>query len=149
MKRILVVATAIFAAGALLIALPAIAQDSDRGTQRSEQRAHRWADHRADFAARLGAELGIDADRVEQALATVRSQLRAEHQDRRLEHLAKRLDQAVADDRLTREQADAILEAAGNGVFPEHRGSPQRRHGTRNSGFDRADRWQAPDDLNR
>ncbi len=76
----------------------------------------------AELASRLADELGLEQDEVSTALDTVLEQLRSEHQAERQAQLSERLDQAVESGRLTREQADAILEAAEQGGLPGSRG---------------------------
>ncbi|MEO3746073.1 hypothetical protein [Plantactinospora sp. B5E13] len=96
----------------------------------------RWADRRAELAKELATELGVPQDKVEAALAKLRQQHQADHKgDRkpgdkggwkrdgksaadREAWLKSRLDKAVTDGKLTREQADAILAAVKAGVLP-------------------------------
>jgi hypothetical protein len=101
-------------------AVPALAQDDDAATTTPSpsSRAEERAAHEADFAERLAAVLGLETKRVQDALATVREELLAEAKAGRLAGLKERLDQAVEDKKLTREEADAILEAAEKGVLP-------------------------------
>jgi len=120
----------VLAAGATI---PAIAQDtpSDEATARSEEqttREERRAERERAFAEALADELGLDADTVEEAIATVKDELRAEHEAARLDQLRTRLDEAVAAGELTQEQADAIHAAAESGVFPG-RGGRRGHHG--------------------
>ena len=61
------------------------------------------AEHREEFHAALAEELGVTAEEVEQAFQAV---------------FEKRLDEAVADGHMTREQADEILEAKESGMPP-------------------------------
>ena len=61
-----------------------------------------------ELAERLAAELGLDTGAVQDALDAVRADL-----------LAERLDEAVADGRLSREQADRIEAAAADGTLDE------------------------------
>lgn len=70
---------------------------------------------REELATRLAEELGLEPAEVSAALETVEEELRAEHETERLERLSTRLDEAVEAGRLTRDQADAILEAARQG----------------------------------
>ncbi|MFY1687028.1 hypothetical protein [Plantactinospora sp. WMMB782] len=102
-----------------------------------------WAEQRGKLAEQLAEELGVPQEKVEAALAKLREQHRADWKARaeqrgdrsdarskadREAMLKERLDKAVADGKLTREQADAILAAAEAGVFPAwgggHRGGP-------------------------
>ncbi|MDG4788952.1 hypothetical protein O7626_23990 [Micromonospora sp. WMMD1102] len=102
-----------------------------------------WAEQRGKLAGQLAEELGVPQEKVEAALAKIREQHRADWKGRaeqrgdrpdarskvdREAMLKERLDKAVADGKLTREQADAILAAAEAGVFPAwgggHRGGP-------------------------
>ena len=95
----------------------ASASASDR-EQKQADRDQQQADRRDKLAEGLAAELGVSKDRVLAALEKVEAQLRA---DARTEHLAglkERLDAAVTEGKITREQADAILKAAEEGVLP-------------------------------
>lgn len=121
----------VLAAGATL---PAIAQDSptdstteDTGSE-ERTREERHAERQRAFSEALAAELGIDVDTVEDALATVKEQMRAEREADRLARLQERLDAAVEGGELTQEQSDAIAAAAESGVFPG-RGGPRGGHG--------------------
>ncbi|AVT39515.1 hypothetical protein [Plantactinospora sp. BB1] len=100
----------------------------------------RLAEQRGRLAEQLAEELGVPQERVEAALAKIKEQHRAEWKDRaeqrgkgrpdarskadRQAMLKERLDQAVSDGKLTREQADAIIAAAESGVFPAWGGGP-------------------------
>jgi hypothetical protein len=124
---------ALGAAGVLALGagVPALAASSDATPSPSatadgqlrEDVEERRAAAEQDFAQRLADELGVDADEVAAALEKVRGEMQAERQAEHLTALEDRLDQAVEDGSLTRAQADAILEAAENGVFPG-RGGP-------------------------
>ena len=83
---------------------------ADRGAARAAQENAR--------AEALAKELGIDAAKVKAALEKVDAQMAAEAKAKRLTALKTRLDAAVAEGKLTREQADAILKAAEAGVLP-------------------------------
>jgi len=61
------------------------------------------AERRDEFHADLAEELGVTAEEVEQAFQAV---------------FEKRLDEAVADGHMTREQADEILKAKESGIPP-------------------------------
>lgn len=118
-------ALAATAAGGVLASgavIPATAQDpapTEQATEDAAPSPDRPRHQRLErFAAALAEELGIERDRVEQALRTVREELRQQARQRRLDVLEERLDRAVEDGDLTREQADAILEAAEEGVLP-------------------------------
>ncbi|MFY1672397.1 hypothetical protein ACN27G_20915 [Plantactinospora sp. WMMB334] len=94
----------------------------------------RWAEQRGKLAEQLAEELGVPQEKVEAALAKIGEQHRAEWKDRigqrgegrpgpqskadREAVLKERLDKAVADGKLTQEQADAIRAAVEAGVFP-------------------------------
>lgn len=121
----------VLAAGAVI---PAVAQD-DTSTERSQggSTEDRVPGARAGaFAAALAEELGIEQERVEEALANIREERRAEVRERRLSALEERLAEAVENGDLTQEQADAILEAAEDGVLP----LGPRRHGPRSHHLD-------------
>ncbi|SCE99559.1 hypothetical protein GA0070607_4137 [Micromonospora coriariae] len=100
------------------------ADNSDTGSGTAK------ADRRGEFAEALAKELGVPTDKVAAALEKVREQQRADRRERpstedRQAALKERLDQAVKDGKLTREQADAITKAVEAGVFPGpggHRG---------------------------
>lgn len=134
MKKQAIGLAAAGAVGAVVLAagVPALAatDDSTATPSPSAPSAQEWQEMRAeaqrDMAERLAEELGVDVDKVEAALEKVRSEMQAEHQAERLAELETRLDEAVASGDLTQAQADAILEAAENGVFP---GGPGGRHG--------------------
>lgn len=124
---------ALGAAGVLALGagVPALAASSDStpspsatvDDQLREDFEERRAAAEKDFAQRLADELGVGADKVASALEKVRGEMQAERQAEHLSSIEDRLDQAVEDGNLTRAQADAILEAAKNGVFPG-RGGP-------------------------
>jgi imidazolonepropionase-like amidohydrolase len=96
----------------------------DRSTTREDRREAR----QDELARLLAAELGISQDKVSAALDAVREKLRTQARADAQERLADRLDAAVAEGTLTRAQADAILEAAENGVLPRF-GHHGRGHG--------------------
>lgn len=122
-------ATAITTVLAVGVAVPALAQDAgaetgDTATEnRFEDRAERFAEKQEAFAAALAAELGLDTATVEAALESVAEQMATERQAERQAAIEERLDAAVEDGSLTREQADALREAAEEGVLGfGHRG---------------------------
>lgn len=125
-------------------AVPALARDatqtpteSSAATEgsTSEPTTHdeRMADHRAAFAEALAAELDLPVDQVTDAVTAVDEQLRAERDAQRRAALQQRLDDAVANDDLTQEQADAMAAAAEAGVLggPDGHGHD---HGPRGKG---------------
>lgn len=123
----------VLAAGATLSALsPALAQNaSESPSAETEQipgetRKERRAEREAAFATALAAELDLPAERVQAAMQKVHEQMRAGAKQRHLAALKQRLDAAVEDGTLTREQADAIYAAAESGALPHHGGG---RHG--------------------
>lgn len=116
-------------------AAPAEKPDRQDWQQRREERKDALAEA-------LAAELGVDKEKVAAALEKVHGQLRSEAKTRhdgwgrgdrdqkagdqktadqraadRKAKLKERLDKAVADGKLTREQADAIVAAAEAGVL--------------------------------
>lgn len=126
----------VLVAGAVI---PATAQDEPL-TPQEESRDVRGA-HADAFAAALAEELGIDRARVDEALRNVRADLREQIRERRLNGLEERLSRAVEDGDLTQEQADAILEAAEDGVLPmgRHDHGPRGRHFHRPGADDQLD----------
>jgi multidrug efflux pump subunit AcrA (membrane-fusion protein) len=80
-------------------------------------------DHRQEFAEALAKELGVPVEKVTAALDKVRGQHRPEGRPGRGDdadrqaRLKERLDQAVADGKLTRAEADAVLKAVESGVL--------------------------------
>ena len=68
-------------------------------------------------------ELGIDKAKVAEALAKVEDQMHSDMKAERQAALSERLAEAVAEGKLTQEQADAILKASEAGVLP---GGPGR-----------------------
>jgi hypothetical protein len=107
---------------------PSPSASSDSGTTAQGQ------DRRDKLAEELATELGVPQDKVEAALAKIKQQRQAEHkgQDKpdgqskadREAWLKTRLDKAVSDGKLTREQADAIISAFQAGVLPAWGGGP-------------------------
>jgi len=85
---------------------PGAARDAERAKQQDA------------LADALAKELGIDKAKVAAALDKVQTQRQDQAKAARLADLKTRLDQAVTDKKLTREQADAILKAAESGVLP-------------------------------
>lgn len=137
-RRLLVLAAAAVVVAAF--AVPALAQNDaatatpdDAATADDAPHDGRFAEARTAFAEALADELDLPVARVDEALTAVRGQLAEQHRDDRRAALEERLDAAVADGTLTREQADAILDAVGSGVLG--RGG-RRGH----QGFGRGDR---------
>jgi hypothetical protein len=132
--RLLVLGAVALVAAA--IAVPAFAQNAsesetpdDAATAEAVPGEERFADARDAFAEALAAELDLPVDRVNEALTAVREQLMEQRHDDMRAALEDRLDEAVAAGSLTREQADAILDAAEAGVLGDGRG-----HGLRGFG---------------
>ncbi|WP_422734874.1 hypothetical protein ACN26Y_15455 [Micromonospora sp. WMMD558] len=120
-----------FAAAGLLgvgIAAPTVAFAADGASPSASasaetDREQRRADRQAEFAEALATELGVSTDQVTAALEKLREQRKDERPERpdatdRQAALKERLDRAVEDGKLTREQADAIIAAAEAGVLP-------------------------------
>jgi hypothetical protein len=81
-------------------------------------------------AAALARKHGVGEERVAAALDKIDEERQAKRQGDRLAELKKRLDAPVTDDKLTREQADAIHRAAENDALPMGgRGGPGRPRG--------------------
>jgi len=113
----------------LAVAVPAVAFAQDPSPSPSSSapstsapndpgRAERQAERRDRLAEALAQELGVDKAKVAAALDKVDEQMRTEARAERQAALKERLDAAVADGKLTQEQADAILKAAEAGVLP-------------------------------
>jgi hypothetical protein len=114
------------AAGLLALALagPGIAladpTPSPSGTASAPANADREAKRAAQrdaYADALAKELGIDKAKVLAALDKVDTAQRDQAKADRIAAMKTRLDAAVAEGKLTREQADAILKAAEAGVL--------------------------------
>jgi hypothetical protein len=114
---------------ALGIAVPAVASATDpsasptpsastSASDPASDREQKHADRRDKLAEGLAAELGVSKERVLAALEKVETQLESDARAERLAGLKERLDAAVADGKLTDEQASAILKAAEAGVLP-------------------------------
>jgi hypothetical protein len=106
-------------AGAITVGavLPALAQDEGDTTREATAEAEAWQRgagmrgvYREGFAADLAEELGLDVDEVAAAIEKVATS--------RTERLQERLDAAVDAGRMTREEADAMLEAHAAGERP-------------------------------
>jgi hypothetical protein len=87
------------------------------------------ADRQAELAGDLAAELGLDEAKVAAALEKVREKQAAEAKTERTAQLKARLDAAVTEGKMTREQADAVLKAAEAGVLNGPYGGPGGHHG--------------------
>jgi hypothetical protein len=92
------------------------------------------AQHQDRMAELLAAELDLPKDEVAAALEKVRTQLHGEAREERHAALEERLNAAVEEGTLTREQADAILAAAEAGVLGGH-GMPGGRRGPGHHGW--------------
>lgn len=92
------------------------ADQADREAKRAQQQA--------DLAAKLAKELDVDQAKVQAALERIQAEQQAQAKADRLAALKQRLDQAVAEGKVTRAEADAIYKAAENGVLP---GGPGHR----------------------
>jgi hypothetical protein len=119
-SRLRLVVLGLVAVLAVALAVPALAQsdDDDAPTGQSAPKTDD-ADGPGRFAEALADELGDDvtAEEVADAIAVVAERFAAEREERLRSALRERLDTAVEDGALTRAQADAILEAAEEGVF--------------------------------
>jgi hypothetical protein len=123
-----VVVAAAVAAGAVVPAL-AEADTAPTGEQPPVMRDGDRAQHQQRFAAALAEELGLPETEVAEAIERVRDGFREQDRAGRIARLEERLDAAVEAGDLTREQADAILEAHEAGVAPFGRGDGQGQHG--------------------
>jgi hypothetical protein len=117
---------------AIGVVVPALAQDDTTTT--GEQQTVTTRDgyrvqHQQRFAAALAEELGLPEAEVADAIERVRAGLREEARAGRTARLEARLDAAVEAGDLTREQADAFLEAHEAGIAPFGRGDGHGRHG--------------------
>ena len=129
----------VLTAGALATSLsPALAQTATEtpGETQEQTKAERHEERRAAYAAALAEELDLPVERVRAAIDKVDEQMRAEAKARHLAELKTRLDAAVADGKLTQEQADAIYAAAESGAMPFRGG---RGHGRGHHGGPRGD----------
>ena len=109
--------TALAAGAAVPVALAQTAKEDATESQTDNTVGDRHAGAKSDFAAALAEELGLDVDRVTEALETVQTELAAARSAEHLARMEARLDAAVEDGTLSREQADAILEAREAGVI--------------------------------
>ncbi|RKN50924.1 hypothetical protein [Micromonospora endolithica] len=125
-KKNLLVGLAAAGVLAVGVAAPTVAMAADNETPPTAgadaDREQRHAERQDAFAEALAGELGVDTAKVTAALEKIREQHRADRPERpdaadRQAALKERLDQAVADGTLTREQADAITAAAEAGVL--------------------------------
>ncbi|GGQ73621.1 hypothetical protein [Couchioplanes azureus] len=114
----------------LVLAGPALAETGpsaspSASTAAGDREAER-AQRQDEFAAALATELGVDKAKVAAALEKVQAARQAEAKADRTAELKTRLDAAVAEGKLTADQAAAILEAAESGVLPQGggRGGP-------------------------
>lgn len=120
---------------------PAPATSPSAEAEKPDQgHGQRWAEQRGKLAEKLATELGVPQEKVEAALAKIREQHQGAQRDRpggarqdrpegkskadREAGLKTRLDKAVSDGKLTREQADAVLAAFQAGVLPAWGGGP-------------------------
>lgn len=96
---------------AVAIAVPALAQNASEtdapsaSNEGDRPRDERFVEACSAFAAALAEELDLPVDRVDDALTAVRERLQQERSDDHRAALEERLDAAVADGELTREQA--------------------------------------------
>jgi len=81
-------------------------------------REQRHAERLDKMAELLASELGIDKAKVADALAKVEDEMHSDMKAERQAALSERLAAAVAEGKLTQEQADAILKASEAGVLP-------------------------------
>ncbi|MEV4920391.1 hypothetical protein AB0K47_26740 [Streptomyces tirandamycinicus] len=92
--------------------------DAEAREERRESRKERQDERQDELAAALAKELGVSEDKVNAALDKIRSAKQQEHKAEREKRLSERLEKAVSEGKLTQEQADAVLEAAKDGVLP-------------------------------
>ncbi|MEV0606479.1 hypothetical protein AB0I61_08945 [Polymorphospora rubra] len=99
---------------------------------RTEQHEERRTERNRQLAEGLAAELGVDVDKVTAALEKVQGDLETDARQERQGKLKERLDAAVEEGKLTREQADAIIAAGEAGVLGGGKGGGfGPRHGGR------------------
>ncbi|TFE47781.1 hypothetical protein E3E14_19815 [Streptomyces sp. ICN441] len=104
--------------------------DADAREDRRESREERLKGRQDELAAALAKELGVSEDKVNAALDKIRSEKQQEHKAEREKRLSERLEKAVSEGKLTQEQADAVLEAAKDGVLQGGPGGGKgRMHG--------------------
>lgn len=102
----------------------------ERRESRKERLEERQDERQDELAAALAKELGVSEDKVNAALDKIRSAKQQEHKAEREKRLSERLEKAVSEGKLTQEQADAVLEAAKDGVLPGGPGGGKgRMHG--------------------
>lgn len=116
--------------------IPALAQNAsdDTGTESTEDsavdaRELLREEHRQEFADRVGEIVGVEGDELLAAFDQVREELREEHRAEMLATLQERLDDAVANGRLTQEEADEIMAQAEAGELRPGRGHRRGGHG--------------------
>ncbi|MEV1289294.1 hypothetical protein [Micromonospora sp. NPDC049679] len=110
---------------------PSAPSSSTTGDKGGAEHKKLRAEHQDQLAEKLANELGVPKEKVTAALTKIKEQHRATKPDgasaekfkaeRKAEHQAKlkeRLAEAVAQGKLTKEQADAITKAAEAGVLP-------------------------------
>jgi protein-disulfide isomerase-like protein with CxxC motif len=119
-KQILATAAVLTVLAAGAVIPTAFAQDPAEDTptvQSSTAREDRRAARQAELATALAQELGLDADTVAAALEKVHAQLAEQRRAERRTRLEACLDSAVEAEELTREQAEALLDAHDAGVL--------------------------------
>ncbi len=118
------------------VAVPAVAFAQDPSPSPSSSpsasasadadREQRHAERQDKMAELLASELGIDKAKVVEALAKVEDRMHSDLKAERQSALSERLSAAVAEGKLTQEEADAILKASEADVLP---GGPGRMGG--------------------
>ncbi|MCH0538592.1 hypothetical protein I3F58_03260 [Streptomyces sp. MUM 203J] len=119
-------------------------EGSERAEEHRKHREERREQRDKELAVSLAADLGVSEDKVTEALEKFRkakqderaeareerssAESQEERATKRQERLKERLDDAVAEGELTREQADAVLAAAEAGALPGPGGRPGGQH---------------------
>lgn len=107
----------VLAGPGIALADPSPSPSSSAPAPAKADRDAKRAEHRDAYAEALAKELGIDKAKVLAALDKVDAAKAEQVKADRIAALKTRLDAAVAEGKLTREQADAILAAAESGAL--------------------------------
>ncbi len=115
--------------GGIALAATAVADGAEAGTRLSDGEEHR-ARALAEFSERLAERLGMDAAEVSEAVEAVTEELRAERTAEREAALLAWVDDALAEGRISEDEAEELREriesgdAPGRGRGPGHLWGP-------------------------